>query len=60
MLLANAIYDGVGNFFAWTIFLVVIANLLAKKFFAANPEVKDAAKKAATAKALQLISRFLK
>ena len=60
MLLANAFEQAVGNFFAWTILLIVIANLLAKKFFAANPEVKDAAQKAATSKMLQLIGRFLK
>lgn len=60
MLLANVFEQSVGNFFAWTILLLVIANLFAKKLFAANPEVTDAAKKAATAKMLQLIGRFFK
>lgn len=60
MLLANAFEQSVGNFFAWTILLIVIANFFAKKFFAANPEVTDAAKKAATSKMLQLIGRFFK
>ncbi len=42
-------------FCVWIIFLV-----LAKKFLASNPEVKDAAKKAASAKATKLIKKWLK
>ena len=38
----------------------ILAILLAKKFANANPEVKDAAKKAASDKAIQLIARLFK
>jgi hypothetical protein len=41
------------------IFLAVVIHY-ARKFGNANPEVKDAAKKVAAAKTIELLGRFLK
>jgi hypothetical protein len=60
MLLANAFEQAVGTGFGWMIVFVAVVIICAKKFANANPEVKDAAKKAAAAKAIQLIGRLFK
>ena len=49
-----------GDFVGYSVLFLAVLMMCAKKFANSNPEVKDAAKKAAAAKALQLISRFFK
>jgi hypothetical protein len=44
----------------WTVSLLAALIFLIRKFLSANPEMKDAAKKAATDRATQLINRVLK
>jgi hypothetical protein len=60
MLLASWLGDQFGNGIVMMIIFVAIAIQLGKKFGNANPEVKEAAKKAAAAKAIQLIGRLFK
>ena len=60
MLLASWFVETVGQGSATLVFMFIVAILLAKKFANANPEVKDAAKKAASDKAIQLIARIFK
>ena len=60
MLLASWLGDQFGNGIVWMIIWVAVAIQLGKKFGNANPEVKDAAKKVASAKAIELLNRFLK
>jgi hypothetical protein len=47
------------NCVMWVIIAVVFYSWAAKKFVANNPGVKDAAKKAASKKAISLISKWL-
>ncbi len=56
MLLAYSMSDFVG----YTVLFLAVLIMCAKKFANANPEVKDTAKKAAAAKAIQLIGRLFK
>jgi hypothetical protein len=49
-----------GDFVGYSVLFLAVLMICAKKLAKDNPEVKDAAKKAATAKALQLISRLFK
>ena len=49
-----------GDFVGYTIVFLAVVVIYAKKFAKDNPEVKDAAKKAAASKAIQLIGRFFK
>ena len=49
-----------GDFVGYTVLFLAAVIICAKKFAAANPEVKDAANKAAAAKAVQLIGRLFK
>jgi hypothetical protein len=44
----------------WTVSLVAALIFLVRKFCEVNPEMKDAAKKAATDRATQLIDRLMK
>jgi hypothetical protein len=60
MLFANSVYDAASYGCGWMVFFIAMAMILSKKFFNANPDVKDAAKKAAAAKAIQIIGRFFK
>jgi len=60
MLLANTFSDAIGTGFGWMIVVVTLVIICAKKFAGANPDVADAAKKAAADKALQLIKRIFK
>ncbi|HUY88406.1 MAG TPA: hypothetical protein VMV10_06710 [Pirellulales bacterium] len=60
MLLASWLYDQFQNGLFMMILFVAVAAQLAKKFGNANPEVKDAAKKLAAAKAIGLLTRFFK
>jgi hypothetical protein len=60
MLLASWLGDQFGNGIVMMIIFVAIAIQLGKKFGNANPEVKDAAKKLAAAKAIGLLTRFFK
>lgn len=48
------------NCIMWVIISIVFYSWVAKKFVASNPGVKDAAKKAATKKAIRLIGKLLK
>jgi len=52
------------NHFDQGIIIIILgmaaAICLMKKFLQNNPEVKDAAKKAASSKAIELINRFLR
>ena len=57
---ANAFSDALGTGLAWTVIFLAVVMYCVKKFGDANPEVKDAAKKAAAAKALQRIARLFK
>ena len=49
-----------GDFVGYTVLFLAVVIMLARKFGEANPEVGNAAKKAAANKALQLIARFFK
>lgn len=49
-----------GDFVGYTVLFLALVIMLARKFGEAAPEVKDAAKKAAASKAIQLIGRFFK
>jgi hypothetical protein len=49
-----------GDFVGYTVLFLAVLMMCAKKFANSNPEVKDAAKKAAATKAIQLIARFFK
>lgn len=60
MLLASWLGDQFGNGIIWMMIFIAVAIQLAKKFGNANPEVKDAAKKVASDKAIELLNRFLK
>lgn len=60
MLLANWFADQFAAGLGWMMLFIGTACYLAKKFGNAHPEVKDAAKKAATSKAIHLIGRLLK
>jgi hypothetical protein len=60
MLLASWLGDQLGNGFLLMMIIIAVAIQLGKKFGNANPEVKDAAKKLAAAKAIGLLTRFLK
>ena len=60
MLLASWLGDQFGNGILLMMIFIAVAIQLAKKFGNANPEVKDAAKKVASAKAIELLNRFLK
>jgi hypothetical protein len=44
----------------WLIIVVGFYSWAAKKYVANNPEVKDAAKKAASEKAMSIIAKLLK
>jgi hypothetical protein len=59
-LFGNWFADQIGHGFMMMILFVAVVITLAKKFANANSEVKDAARKAAASKAIQLISRFFK
>ena len=60
MLFANAFSDALGTGFGFMAVLLAVVIICAKKFANANPEVKDAAKKAAASKAIQVIGRLFK
>jgi hypothetical protein len=60
MLFANWFADQIGKGFGYTVIFLAVVIMCARKFGEANPEVKDAAKKAAASKAIQLIGRFFK
>jgi hypothetical protein len=49
-----------GDFLGYTVLFLAVLIMCAKKLAKDNPEVNDAAKKAAAAKALQMIGRFFK
>ena len=53
MLLASWLGDQFGMGIIWMMIFIAVAIQLGKKFGNANPEVKEAAKKAASAKAIQ-------
>ena len=56
MLFAYSMSDFVG----YTVLFLAVLIMLARKAGEANPEVGEAAKKAAASKAIQLIGRFFK
>ena len=60
MLFATWFADRMGQGLMMMILFVAVVSMLARKFANANPEVGDAAKKAAANKAIQIISRFFK
>ncbi len=60
MLLANWFADQIGTGAGWLMLFIGVVLYYAKKFGNANPEVKEAAKKAAASKAISLIGRLLK
>lgn len=60
MLFANWFAQQMGQGFMMMILFVAVVITLAKKFASSNPNVADAAKKAAANKAIQLIGRFFK
>ena len=60
MLFANTFHEVIGTGALYSAMFIALIIICTKKFFGANPEVKDAAKKAAAAKAIQLISRLFK
>jgi hypothetical protein len=60
MLLASWVVDQLGLGLMWAVLFFVVAIHYAKKFGNANPEVKDAAKKAAASKAIHLIAWIFK
>ena len=49
-----------GDFVGYTVLFLAVLMICAKKFANDNPEVKDAAKKAAATKAIQLLGRLFK
>jgi hypothetical protein len=55
-------YDVLVSFLMWTslIYGCVVIARGGKKFLSSSPEVSDAAKKAASAKAINLIGKLLK
>ena len=63
MLLASFLGDQaneLGTFVCWMAVGLAIAIHYGKKYGNANPDVKDAAKKAAASSAIKLIARFFK
>jgi hypothetical protein len=54
------VFFAIGLVVVWTVSLLAALIFLIRKFLGANPEMKDAAKKAATDRATQLINRVLK
>jgi hypothetical protein len=60
MLLANWFADQFCAGIGWMMLFIAAASYVAKKFGNNNPEIKDAAKKAATTKAISLIARLFK
>jgi hypothetical protein len=51
--------DTLSTGFIWLLIVVGFYSWAAKKYVANNPEVKDAAKKAASKKVISLISKWL-
>jgi len=49
-----------GDFVGYTVLFLVVLIMGAKKIAKDNPEVKDAAKKAAAEKAIEVIGRLFK
>ena len=60
MLLASWLGDQFGAALGWMMFLGGVAIYCAIKFGKAHPEVKEAAKKVAAAKAIEYLGRILK
>jgi hypothetical protein len=60
VLIANWLGDQLGIGLVWTMVFIGVAMHYAKKFGNANPEVKDAAKKVAVSKTIELIGRMIK
>jgi hypothetical protein len=60
VLFANGFTDGTGQLFCLMAIFLAVVMMCAKKFAKDNPEVKDAAKKAAATKAIQVIGRLFK
>jgi len=60
MLFANWFAQQMGQGIGWMVLFLAVVIMCARKFANANPEVGDAAKKAAANKAIQIISRFFK
>jgi hypothetical protein len=60
MLFATSFSEGTGQLFCLMAIFLAVVIMCAKKFANDNPEVKDAAKKAAAGKAIQLIGRLFK
>jgi hypothetical protein len=52
--------DAASTCFWWMLIVIGLCTWAVKAFFANNPEVKDAAKKAASEKAMSLIMKLLK
>jgi hypothetical protein len=52
--------EAVSTCFVWLLIVIGLCTWAAKAFFANNPEVKDAAKKAASEKAMSIIAKLLK
>lgn len=52
--------DVVSTCFWWLLIIIGFCTWGMKSFFAHNPEVKDAAKKAASNKAMSIIDKLLK
>jgi hypothetical protein len=51
--------DAVSTCFVWMLIIIGLCTWAAKAFFANNPDVKDVAKKAASAKMISLINKWL-
>jgi hypothetical protein len=51
--------EAVSTCFWWLLIVIGLCTWAARAFFANNPEVKDTAKKAASKKAMSLISKWL-
>jgi hypothetical protein len=60
MLFANWFAQQMGQGIGWMVLFLAVVIMLARKFGEANPDVGNAAKKAAANKAIQLIARFFK
>lgn len=60
MLLASWLGDQFGNGTLLMMIIIAVVIQMAKKFGNSNPDVKDTAKKLAAAKAISLLTRFLK
>jgi hypothetical protein len=60
VLFANWFYDQTGQLLGYMVVFLAVVHMCAKKFANDNPEVKDAAKKAAATKAIQVIGRLFK